>query len=244
MSLLDTINGARKEVEDASKPTEAKDMTANQKVAAQYLDSMDDAPKTGFSKRSVTRAKPTREAGSGVRVVSAKSVASGKVTPSGKPESEMTKEEKKEAKRVRRDAEDRRMAVSQAMLGQNEAYKKAQRIWWILLGVGMGATVLTWVLTTLSPDTSYGDFSSALGILIVVLLNAAYACIIAAFVFDWREVRPMRKATDAMVASMSDRKVVEYLDQDRKRIAEEEAERARAKEAKKATKARRHEQHK
>lgn len=242
MSLRDTISGARKEVEDASLPKEAKDQTAAEKAAAQFA--AQDEPRTGFSKRSTARAKPVREAATGVRTVSAKSVASGKMTPTGKTESEMTKEEKKAAKQKRRDAEDRRMAASQAILGQNETYRKAQRVWWILLGVGMGTTILTWLLTTLSPSTSYGDFSTALGITVIVLLVAAYACIITAFVYDWRKVRPLRKAADAQVASMSERKVVEFLEQDQRRIAREEEERVRAKEAKKAAKAGRHEQHK
>ena len=75
-------------------------------------------------------------------------------------------------------------------------------------------TVLSLVLGRFFP----AEKSSFGATLSVITLVAAYALIIAGFVFDWRSVRPMRNAADAEVARMSDKRILQYaathLDED------------------------------
>lgn len=241
MSLRDTINGAREEAKEANAPL-AKKGEKNEDANAD-----DDAERTGFTKRSVTRAKPTREAAAGVRVVAAGSTSGGgrksasKVT--GKSEAEMTKEEKKAYRAERRNEQDRRTSASTVLLKQTPGYKRSQRIWWTLLGTGFGCTIVSWLLPTVFPDL-VGDGTTPVGIFDMILLVLAYVLIIWAFVYDWRVVRPMRKAADATVNSMTNKKVGRVLRGEANEIAREQAEAAEAKAAKKAARNKRHEQHK
>lgn len=233
MSLRDTLAGAREEVaQNAAFGSTAK------KDAAQK-DDASNAPaapsNTGFSRRSVSRAKPSREAAGSVRYVSAEDARSGNTS---KPEAEMTKQERKEKRMRDRDAADRRADASRAILAGHDSYKRSQRIWWILLGVGMGFTLLSFVVSATVGKNS--DAPQYVSMVMVVMLVIAYAAIIAGFIYDWRVVRPMRQAADAEVAGMSDKRVRQFL-------AAQEAEREASEKAtaRKDTKpSARHEQHK
>lgn len=233
MSLRDTLAGAREEVAQnaafgstAKKDAAQKDDASNASAAPSN---------TGFSRRSVSRAKPSREAAGSVRYVSAEDARSGNTS---KPEAEMTKQERKEKRMRDRDAADRRADASRAILAGHDSYKRSQRIWWILLGVGMGFTLLSFVLSaTVGKNTDAPQYVS---MAMVVMLVIAYAAIIAGFIYDWRVVRPMRQAADAEVAGMSDKRVRQFL-------AAQEAEREASEKAtaRKDTKpSARHEQHK
>lgn len=237
MSLRDTIRGAREEAEQANSDA-PEPKTAQQKAVEKIMSS--DEPKAGFSKRSVSRARPAREAAAGVRVVKSNDVATGKMTSTGKLESEMTKEEKKQAREARRDSEDRRAAASRIILSSKPGYKSGQRMWWILLGVGMACTLLSFALSNIyTADQATG----LAGLIMLVLIILAYGCIIVAFVYDWRNVRPLRKAADREVASLSEKRVMQIIEEDYKAAQRKEAARAEAKEARKARRAHRHEQH-
>ena len=232
MSLRDTLVGAREEVaQNAAFGTAKKD--------AAQKDDASNAPaapsNTGFSRRSVSRAKPSREAAGSVRYVSAEDARSGNTS---KPEAEMTKQERKEKRMRDRDAADRRADASRAILAGHDSYKRSQRIWWILLGVGMGFTLLSFVVSATVGKNS--DAPQYVSMVMVVMLVIAYAAIIAGFIYDWRVVRPMRQAADAEVAGMSDKRVRQFL-------AAQEAEREASEKAtaRKDTKpSARHEQHK
>lgn len=234
MSLLDTINAAKKEAEEAGtlpKPTAKGD-------CIQSREATDDADERGgFSRRSTARAKPSREAASGVRTVSAKG------SKTGKAESAMSKEERREYRRARRDAEDRRRTASRVLLGQDMRYRRGQRVWWILLGVGLACTVLSWVIGANFADAANNPTSPA-GIVMVLLVTAAYACIVIAFIYDWRKVRPLRNAADKAVAAMTNKKVSQVLEADAKKFARERAERSEAKADRRRGLFSRHEQHK
>lgn len=220
MSLRDTINGARQEAQDAGMmPGAPKDSDSDGDEAQE---------RTGFSKKSISRAKPSREAAEGVRVVS----HTGRTVSGGKREADMSKEEKKAHKKRERDAADRRAAASQILLKNSDEYRKGYRLWWILLGIAVGVTVVSWLLVYNFPDQS-SDYSTPLGIFSIVAIVLAYACIIGAFVYDWRHVRPLRKRADAAVAGMTEKRVMQILTDDAEKVAKEEAERAQAKEAKK-----------
>ena len=141
MSLRETINAAKREAQEANAPLAKKD----------EKDAADEDERSGFSKRSVTRAKPAREAASGVRVVGA-SGSSRKSSGSGKAPVEMTKDEKKRARRERRDEADRRASASQIVLKQIPGYKRSQHVWWGLLGTGFVCTIISWLLPNLFPQ--------------------------------------------------------------------------------------------
>ncbi len=225
MSLIDTINGAKKEAE------------ANSVRTDKGADANDDAKKPRNNKRSAAGAKPAREAAAGVRVAKSGSHSSGK------PASEMTKEEKKAARREERDAADRRAAAQRALLNQMPGYKKTQRVWWILLGIGLVATLISWLMGQYIP-TALSNPTSPEGIVMIALMVLAYVVIIAAFIYDWRTVRPMRKAADAQANSLTDKKVNQILRNEADEAARKQSEKDKAKAARRGSKSQRHEQHK
>ena len=232
MSLRETINAAKREAQEANAPLAKKD----------EKDAADEDERSGFSKRSVTRAKPAREAASGVRVVGA-SGSSRKSSGSGKAPVEMTKDEKKRARRERRDEADRRASASQIVLKQIPGYKRSQRVWWGLLGTGFVCTIISWLLPNLFPQ-QVNEGTTPMGIAVFIMLVAAYALIISAFVYDWRVVRPMRKKAEATTGAMTNKKVTKVLRGEANEIAREQAERDEAKAARRAKRSSRHEQHK
>ncbi len=214
MSLRDTIEAARKEAEEAgSIPAVSPKPKATK---AEGTGDEGDRPRTGFTRRSVTRARPAREAASGVRVVSSEKVRRGTQTSSGKSESEMTKEERRAARNARRDDEDRRATASRILLDQRPEFKKSQHVWWALIGSGLVITLITWSITYFRPEAATNPGSPA-GIVMLVAIVLAYVAIIASFVYDWRKVRPLRRAVDAEVASMSSKKVIALLESDARR---------------------------
>ena len=232
MSLRETINAAKREAQEANAPLAKKD----------EKDAADEDERSGFSKRSVTRAKPAREAASGVRVVGA-SGSSRKSSGSGKAPVEMTKDEKKRARRERRDEADRRASASQIVLKQIPGYKRSQHVWWGLLGTGFVCTIISWLLPNLFPQ-QVNEGTTPMGIAVFIMLVAAYALIISAFVYDWRVVRPMRKKAEATTGAMTNKKVTKVLRGEANEIAREQAARDEAKAARRAKRSSRHEQHK
>ncbi len=222
MSLRDTIEEAKREAAAGRSEGSSADETTVE-------DDLNGNPRSGFSKKSVTRAKPVRDAGASVRVVSASEIRSGKKNAAGKTQSEMSKEEKKEARRARRDAEDRRMTAARVLLKNNAEYKKGQRVWWIMLGVGIALTIFCGVIQYFAPNAARDPFSGW-GLVSLICIVPAYGCIIGAFIHDWRKVRPIRQKCDAAVASMTDKKVMQVLAGE---VTEAEVERIAAKMAKK-----------
>lgn len=232
MSLRETINAAKREAQEANAPLAKKD----------EKDAADEDERSGFSKRSVTRAKPAREAASGVRVIGA-SGGGRKSSASGKTPVEMTKDEKKRARRERRDEADRRASASQIVLKQIPGYKRSQRVWWGLLGTGFVCTIISWLLPNLFPQ-QVNEGTTPMGVAVFIMLVAAYALIISAFVYDWRVVRPMRKKAEATTGAMTNKKVTKVLRGEANEIAREQAARDEAKAARRAKRSGRHEQHK
>ena len=177
MSLRDTIEGAR----DEAKVT-VDTMTKKSKDAAEKPTASDEdrAPaaydpfKSG--KASAAGARPAREAASSVRVEGERSKKSPAL---------MTKEEKKAAKAEERRLEDARNQAYDYILKSDDAYKKTDKTWWILLGVGFGMTVISLLL--------------------------AYGFIIAAFIYDFRKRRPFRKAAERRLQGMNDKRVADYI---------------------------------
>ncbi|SEH47547.1 hypothetical protein [Parafannyhessea umbonata] len=230
MSLIDTINAAKKEAEGNSPLSADSEKNATENKEA----------KQGFSKKSVAKAKPAREAADGVRVVK---TSGGKVVSSGKAMSEMSKEEKKAARAAQREKDDLRMSATHVLLTNTKGYRRSQRVWWTLLGIGLASTVASWAIGQFVPGVMEGT-SSPMGILMIVLMVLAYAVIIAAFIYDWRIVRPMRKAAEVAAQSMSGKKMSQVLKEDAREAAKEQSQKDRAKAARRSVESGRHEQHK
>ena len=151
MSLRDTIDGARKEAQEAG------GLSGNVKTAASAKapkdergtkadkSSKDDAEKrdpmtTRSYHSSAAGAKPSREAASTVRTASSGStpvMGGGLFGGGGTP---AQKEARKEEKRKQREEEDFRQRGYDLILRTNEEYRRTDRTWWILIGVGFGMT--------------------------------------------------------------------------------------------------------
>ncbi len=241
MSLRDTIDGARKEVEEASRlggNTKSADskVERSERGAKSEKSSKDEAERRDpmairSYRSSAAGAKPSREAASTVRTASSSSSASmgGGLFGGGTP---AQKEARKEERRRQREEEDFRQRGYDLILRTNEEYRKTEHTWWILIGVGFGMTIVSLLLVWAFPADS-SDYQTFAGIASVASVVLAFALIIGAFVYDWRVRRPVRKATERKVASYSDKKLAELFEQQRRRENEAEA----ARQAKRASRA-------
>lgn len=206
MSFLDTLNGARSEV------TENRD--AAKKKAEEAVEE-DEKGKGGFEKKSVTRAKPAREAAAGVRVVT----SSGKPKGPGKAPVEMTKEEKRAQRQKQRDEEDRRTMAAQALLRKDPTYQKYHKISMGMIVSGLICTGLSWVIVLVAPTDST-DMGTTWGVLAVVTLVIAYIGVIGGFIMDWARLHKLRNSYNDRVRSMKDKQLNAVIEQDRRELAE------------------------
>ena len=175
----------------------------------------------GMTRKSPTKAKPVREAGSSVRVVTKKKNADGSTSTAG-----MTKEEKKEVRRAEREEEDIFNTLTNALLKRNELYAKRRRIWWVFLALGLVFVVCSFASGYIgAADVSnMYNLQTTGGILSVVSLVLAYVFIITSLVYEWMKIRPLRNETQEKVASLSSKKRREqlanlYEEDERERVA-------------------------
>ena len=212
MSLRDTIEGAR----DEAKVT-VDTMTKKSKDAAEKPTASDEdrAPAAYDPFKS---GKANRETWSAFRQISSSRSAAREAASSVRVEGErskkspalMTKEEKKAAKAEERRLEDARNQAYDYILKSDDAYKKTDKTWWILLGVGFGMTVISLLLAYVFPTESK-EYTTAQGIAAIVTLVLAYGFIIAAFIYDFRKRRPFRKAAERRLQGMNDKRVADYI---------------------------------
>lgn len=230
MSLKDTLDAARQEVADGGTIFSGKDAEAKDADA----DAATDATQRR-AKGSAARAKPAREAGSSVRVVS--SGGSKRKTSSNhisKPRSEMTKEERKAERSAERREEDKRMAARTALLNSYPEYQRSQKVWWVLLGVGLGLTVVAFLVNWLLQEQLAQQVGvTGLVVLAFAPLVLAYGCIIAAVIYDLRVGRPLRKRADAEVKGMTNKRMNALIRQEEERQAKKKAEKEAKKKARK-----------
>ena len=210
MSLRDTIDGARREAEG--------NVVRRPKKEVENLTSADDEKK-GFSKSSAAKARPAREAAASVRVASKPKKASAFGGPAE------TKEEKRERKRREREEQDFRNRAYDIMLRSNPGYKRTERVFWIILGGGMALAVISLVCVYLFGQ-DVNNMAGWQSVLSVGSLVAAYALMIASFIYDWTKRRPYRKQTEGRIRGLSDKRLLELLEQ-------EQAEQAAKKDKKK-----------
>jgi len=204
MSLMDTIKGAR---EEAS----ANIITGDRSDEDGAVESTTSAS-GGFTPRSATRAKPKREAAAGVRVVS------GAKKSKSKSSGTMTKEEQKAERKREREKEDRRNAVSQMLLEEDPNYQHHHKIWWRILIVGLVFMVIalfTYMLVNQQGETA----PLWMAVISMGSMVLAYVAIIVGFIYDWRNIRPIRQQQDSRAASMSEKRINKTLrerDKDKK----------------------------
>ena len=195
MSLKDTIRGARDEVAASGNPFEKAGGKDKDKGKPESRGS---SAKRGYARSTAANRKPSREAAAGVRVVS----SSGKA----KSKANMTKEERKEEKRLEREREDNRYSVTQMILEKDEEYQKARKFWWrfliggfVLMVIALGLYGYVSQAGPTAPPWAYVGS--------IVAMVAAYGVIIFGIVYDFRRIRPRRKMAEQRVASMTDKKI-------------------------------------
>lgn len=186
MSLRDTIAGATKEAREATASLSKKD-NSEEAERPSY---------SAFGRKSAATAKPAREAAASVRV-------SG--SGSGAPKS---KEEKRAERARQREREDIRSRGFEAMLRADSEYHHAERVWWVFLGLGFVATIITLVLSYMVPESR--DLNTGVGMISAIMLVFAYFCIFGSVVYSFFKMRPLRKKVEAKVASMTDKKLNEF----------------------------------
>lgn len=204
MSLRDTIEGARREAEGNA-------VGRPKKEAASM--GVSEEEKRGFSRSSASKARPVREAGASVRVSS-----KPKATTNAFGDSTETKEEKRDRKRREREEEDLRLRAYDIILRGLPGYRKAERTFWITLGVGMVFAVISLACNFIFNNTT--DVSTPGGLLLVGSLVIGYACIIGGFIYNLVKCRPYRKEAEKRVRGLTDKRLADLFEKDRK--AEEE----------------------
>lgn len=172
-------------------------------------DKLQGESRQGMARKSASSAKPARAAASSVRVVPASAKAKRAAAERTEDLSGLSKEEKKARKAEIRRQEDRVYTASNALLKEDKDYVRLRRIWWVLLGIGIVALIGTWVLlAVLGQDAATTTAAQTAQMAMII---AAYAAIIAAFIFDFIKIRPIRNACRATAAGMSDAKLDEVI---------------------------------
>ncbi|MBO7675742.1 MAG: hypothetical protein J6S63_12165 [Atopobiaceae bacterium] len=196
MSIKDTIKAARDEATANGNPFE--------RPAAASDDATADARSSsaGFTRKSAAKAKPSRQAASGVRMVS----SSGKQ----KSKKNMTKEEQKAERKHEREIDDLRYNVTQQILEEREEYKHARKLWWRFLIAGVVCMVLAFVQYMLVNNMG-SNAPIALAISALVTMVLSYVVIIIGMIYDWRTIRPMRKDVNSYVQSMSEKRLINTI---------------------------------
>lgn len=182
----------------------------------------------GFARKSASSAKPARAAAGSVRVEPSSSKARRKSLEKGEDLSNLSKEEKRARKQQMRAQEDRVYSATNILMKSDEDYLKRRRVWWVLLGVGMGVILLLWVW--LFAGGKGGDITSAAQVAVIVV---AYVIIIAAFVYDFARIRPLRNLYRTRAEGMSERALIALIEKSAAEDDRKRAEREAAKAAKK-----------
>ena len=206
MALRDTIEGARKEAQEAG--GFALGSKKGEETVARST-----------KKKSAASAKPSREAAASVRVAESRP---------------LSKDEQKDAKRKERNTRDIRARATQILIDTNPEYRRTERVWWIILGIGLVLTLIALALYSWVPEVKENPMSP-LGIASVVALIAAYACIVISFVYDWRKRRPIRKEMEKKADGLTEKRAIAIITKDNEERAAKKAAKKAAREAKKAS---------
>ncbi len=204
MSLKDTIQGAREEAGNnigSVRPSKRSEGSNDAEAASST------SGQQGFTRRSASKAKPSRRAAAGVRVVS----SNGK----NKSQANMSKEEKKAERKREREKDDLRYNVTQKLLEERPEYKKARKTWWIFLIVGLVLMAIAFINYTVVTNSN-GTAPMWVAFLAMGCMIAAYGVLIVGLIYDWRTIRPMRKDVDKYVRSMSEKRLISAINKESK----------------------------
>lgn len=208
MSLLDTINGAREEVANSRKDVEA----AANKSAAAKADAEDSS--SGMLKRSVSRAKPSRDAAQGVRVAATSAGKRDSARAARSNKKAMTSEQRKAAQAEEDRNRDRMMTASNIMLGKDPVYRKRKNVWWTFVIGGLVMTAISFVMIFIAPPETKNDFTTVYGIVSFVALILAYVGIGGALIYDLVRIRPIRKQMDEKAHTLSYKRLDAIIKED------------------------------
>ncbi len=200
MSLRDTIEGARSEAKENVVDLKPKKKDGEKDDEAKKVPAYDPFQP---GKSSAATGRPKAEAASSVRLEGKHKEA----TPLER--SSMTKEEKKAERARERAREDMRTRAYDVLLKSNPDYKKTEKVWWIVLSIGFGCTLVSLLVAYFmdggqSLGTNAGNIS-------IVFLVLAYVFIIGGFIYDLVKRRPLRKAAEKRLSGMNDKRVAEFL---------------------------------
>lgn len=126
----------------------------------------------------------------------------------------MTKEERKAAREERLSEQDLRHDAAEALLKEQPAYKRTQRIWWGCVIIGAVCALGSWLIMRSiqnNPDASESTAFLSMGLMVF-----AYVLVIGAFIFDLVKVRPMRDRATEQVAGVSKKKLRRMAEQAKK----------------------------
>jgi hypothetical protein len=190
----------------------------------------------GQTRKSAARAKPVSQAASSVHIPKKPQTAAEKRTARKAREKEA---EAKAAERARKQAERAKEAgTTQSAppparkgffekliapppnMPSSEEYRKWRRVYWVLLGIGIFTVVIAFIAQSASPENW------------MIFLTIAYIPIIAAFVVDFRKVRPLIKAHQAQGGASKSPKQLKHEREAKERAEAIEAARKAARDAK------------
>ena len=191
-------------------------------------ESGEEAKTSGMTKKSMSQAKPARPAAETVRVAPSSSKGKAKAKAAAKP---LTKEERKAKRRAEREEQDQVANITELVMKQDPEYLKRRRVWWALLGSGMVLIIVTFVIVTVYGNSAASyDFATTAGKVSTVAMILSYAVIIAAFVWEFAKIRPLRNEAIRKVRGMNAKRrraVIEAsYEQQEKRRAEKAARKA------------------
>lgn len=170
----------------------------NERNMGKTTDGEEGSKPAGMTRRSLSKGKPARPAAEGVRIVSSKS--KGK-SVSSRP---LTKEERKEKRRAEREEEDQVANITEMVMKQDSRYLGRRRVWWGLLIAGIICIAVSFAVTyAFGTDAKNYDLTTSVGVISTVLLVLSYAIIIAAIVWEFVKIRPIRNESMAKVRGMS-----------------------------------------
>lgn len=200
MSLKDTIKGAREEA-----GTNIANARPVSKKAVSESSTSSSKSSSGFTRRSASKAKPRRQVAAGVH----------KVSSDGKSKTNMSKEEKKAERKREREKDDLRYNVTQKILEERPEYKKARKVWWAFLIVGLVFMAIAFFQYTFVSNAN-GTAPMWMAFSAMICMIIAYIVLILGLIYDWRTIRPMRKDVDKYVRSMSEKRLITAINKESK----------------------------
>lgn len=159
-----------------------------------------DGGPSGQTRKSAASAKPKRKAGDTVYVSSSRSKSPGY----GKAMPEKTKEEKRIDREKARVENNAIYSAATVLMNNNPDYKRYKMIWWVILGVAIVMTVVSWVVQMQIQSLVWG----------LVSIGVAYVGIIGALILDFWKIRPIRKDARIRAASMTKKQLDAVLEKE------------------------------